>query len=219
MRGEQRAHADHQLAPGAQHEQHLGAGHRHAGGRRGGRAQHGEQAALRGQQPVEVPAEHLGQREQAQRLGGGGAVDDDEVPVAALGLVGQRGERGDLLGAGQRGQLLGDDGVDPHRVEHPEQVVAHHLPVGLDGGVRADGRACSPGSTSVVSRQVRRGGEVDVERVAEAVRGVGGHDQGAQPERAARTAVAAAVVVLPTPPLPVKRTTRVMAGVSPPRAS
>ena len=40
-----------------------------------------------------------------------------------------------------------------------------------------------------------------------------------RPVNAVYAAVAAAVVVLPTPPLPVTRTTRVMAGVSPPRAS
>ena len=61
-----------------------------------------------------------------------------------LGLVGERRERGDLLGAGQRGELVGDDGVDTHRVEHPEQVVAHDLPVGLDGGVRPDGEGVQP---------------------------------------------------------------------------
>ena len=37
------------------------------------------------------------------------------------------------------------------------------------------------------------------------------------PDRAARTAVAAAVVVLPTPPLPVKRTTRMATADRPGR--
>ena len=112
--GQQGAHADHELAPGAQHDASTsGPGTGTPAAADGGRAQHGEQAALGRQQPVEVPAEHLGQGEQAQGLGGRGAVDDDEVPVAALGLVGQGGERGDLLGAGQRGELVGDDGSTP----------------------------------------------------------------------------------------------------------
>ena len=175
--GEQRADADHELAPGPQHEQHLGAGHRHTGRRRRRGPQHGEQPALGREQPVEVPAEHLGQREQAQGLGGGGAVDDDQVPVAAVGLVGERGEGGDLLGAGQRGELVGDDRVDTHRVEHPEQVVAHDLPVGLDGGVRADRERVQAGLDLGGLAPGARGGEVDVEGVAEAVCRVGRHDQ------------------------------------------
>lgn len=62
------------------------------------------------------------QREQAQGLGGRGAVDDDDVPAAGERMQAQLEERQHLLGAGDDGQLLGRDRVDPGHVEHREQV-------------------------------------------------------------------------------------------------
>ena len=127
-----------------------------------------------------MPAEHLGQGEQAQRLGGGGAVDDDDVPVAAVGLVRERGEGGDLLDAREGGQLVGDDGVDAHRVEDTEEVVAHDLPVGLDAGVRADREGVQARLDLVGVAPGPGGPQVDVEGVPEAVGGIRRHDERAQ---------------------------------------
>ena len=63
--------------------------------------------------------------------------------------------------------------------------------------------ACTswPQSRSEIGGRV--GAELGLERVREAVRGVGGEDTVRSPAAAQRRAVAAATLVLPTPPLPV----------------
>ena len=78
--------------------------------------------------------------------------------------------------------------------------VSLHEQIGVSRQVRAVVRSTSRASPRLCAASV------DMTRVR-------------RPERAARTAVEAAVVVFPTPPLPVTRTTRAMAAVSPPRAS
>ena len=137
-----------------------------------------------GQQPIEVPAEDLGEGEQAQRLGARGAVDDDEIPVA--GVDGERqGQEGmDLVGSGERDEFVGDDRVHVQALEDAEQVVAHDVPVGLDVGVvvhRQDGEpAGRPRDTHRdigAAAPVPGRGQIDVEDVAQGVRGIRGEDQ------------------------------------------
>ena len=64
-----------------------------------------------------MPRERLGQREQPQRLGGGCAVDHDEVPGPGLHLRAQLQQGHDLVGSRQRGQLLAHHGVDAEGAE------------------------------------------------------------------------------------------------------
>ena len=184
--GQQPLHLAQVPVPARHHLEHLRGRQRHAG--RGGRsrAQRPDEPALGRQQAVEVPGERLGQGEQAQRLGGGRAVDDDEVPWPRLDLRPQLEERGDLVGPRQRGELLGDDGVDAEGAEHAQEVVLHHPPGAVEGVWRADlqGREArarprpAPGGAAPPEPRCGWAREVDVEGVAERVGRVGRHDQG-----------------------------------------
>ena len=144
--------------------------------------------------------ERLRQREQPQRLGGGRAVDDDEVPVVGERVQPQLEQREHLLGARDDGQLLGGDRVHAGGVEHREQVALDLRPrllepqLGVDllheqvvgdlgrlGADRVPNASASECAASVDSTRVR------------------------WPAAAARAAVPEATVDLPTPPLPVNR--------------
>ena len=127
--------------------------HGYAGRAGQDRPEGADQAALHRQHALHVPAERLRQREQPQRLRGGGAVDDHDVPLPRAGLLAELEEGEDLLRAGDHGQLLGRDRVDTGDVEDREQVVLdlgprlleaelgvdllHEEPVGHLGGLRA----------------------------------------------------------------------------------
>ena len=117
-----------------------------------------------------------------------------------------------LLGAGDHGELLGSDRVDAGDVQHGEQValdgrprllepllgvdllhaesVGHRGRLGPDLASKASASECA---ASVDSTRVRR------------------------PAAAASEPVPAAMVDLPTPPLPVKRSTRTSAARDRPR--
>jgi hypothetical protein len=121
------------------------------------------------------------------------------VPVPGERVQAQLQERQHLLGARDDGQLLGRDRVDAGGVEHAQQVA---LDVGpgllepalgvdlLDEQVVGDGVGVEPIGVPKASASECA---ASVERTS--VR---------WPREAARTAVAEAVVDLPTPPLPVK---------------
>ena len=79
-----------------------------------------------------MPGQRLGQGQQPQRLGGGCAVDDDEVPTARLRPAAQLQQSRDLLRAGQRRQLLRDDRIDAYGVEDLQQVVLYDAPLATD---------------------------------------------------------------------------------------
>src|SRR4029453_19643248 len=68
---------------------------------------HGRDPPRRGEDPVDVPAERLGQRQQPQRLGGGGAVDNQRVGVAGLVVAVDVDQAEQLVQAGDDRQLLG----------------------------------------------------------------------------------------------------------------
>ena len=112
-------------------------------------------------------------------------------------------QRQHLLGDRDDGELLGRDPVDPGRVEHREEVALDLRPGLLEAALGVD----------LLDVEVRGdlGGlrpDRQPEGVGERVGRVGGEDQGAVPGAAAAVAVPAAAVVLPTPPLPVKRMVR-----------
>ena len=187
----------------------LGRRQRHTGGRRGGGPQSAQQPPLPGQQPLEVPGQGLREREQPQRLGGRGAVDDDEVPVA-------RTPPGGAARAARRPPRRRAARSAPRRRQgrsraSPAPGAGSPAPPARSGrayawrspaarGDPARPRPVTPGSVGALrrSRPSASPSECAASVDMTSVR---------TPERAARTAHAAAVVVLPTPPLPVKRTT------------
>lgn len=124
-----------------------------------------------------MPGEVLGEGEQPQRLGGRRAVDDDQFPAARPGLLPQLQQGGDLLGAGQGGHLLGDDGIDPEGGEGVDEMACttSHEPskCRLPLTCRAQEVVLDLGG-----RAGARGAQVAVEGVAEGVGGIGRHDEG-----------------------------------------
>ena len=146
---------------------------------------------------LDVPAHDLGQRQEPQRLGGGSAIDDETVVVAALdvGLHIDQGE--DLVETRDHGELFGLDRLGASPVHQLDHVVLDLAPVVLEPLLRVDLLA-----PQVLDDRGRRipirvskesasewAGSVDITSVR-------------WPALAARTAVAAATVVLPTPPFP-----------------
>ena len=105
---------------------------------------------------------------------------------------------------GQHGQLLGGDGVDAGGVEHCQEVVAHVPPGGLEPPLGVDLLHGQPRHDldrlrRRRARPARRRGSARRRWTAPA---------SSDRARAVSTAVPAAAVVLPTPPLPVNSTTR-----------
>ncbi len=81
-----------------------------------------------GIESVEVEAQHLGQRQQAQRLGGGSAVNHDGVEAAGGSQGSHLGKGKEFLQAGQQGQLLGLKLVEAGPCERSSQPPAHLVP-------------------------------------------------------------------------------------------
>ena len=153
-------------------------GQRQPGGRRGGRPQPAEQAALGGQQPVEVPGERLGQGQQAQRLGGGGAVDDDQVPQPRLdlGRAARAGPAPPRRRAARSAPRRPPGRRRPRRGRRPGSPG----PRATTDGPRRRALTCERVQARLDLDRLlgaARGVEVDPEGVAEGVRRVGGHDQ------------------------------------------
>ena len=154
----------------------VAARHRDTGSARQHRPHGGDDAALTGQHPVDVPAQRLGQREQAQGLRRGRAVDHDDVPAVRRDLVAQLEQRQHLLCAGQHGELLGGDRVDARRVQNRAQVVLDLRPGALEPALGVD--LLHPAARLDLDRL---GAHRHRERVGQRVRGIGGQHQGAQP--------------------------------------
>ena len=156
--------------------------------------------ALRVEHAVHVPAEHVGQRQQPDRLRGRRAVDDDEVVVARRRELLDVGEREHLVEARARPRAPRPRARRrrPSRARRPGSG-ARRPRSPRTGPARS---SCWPQSRCAIG--VGRSPSGDVERVGERVRGIGRARRScADRARRRATAVAAATVVLPTPPLPV----------------
>jgi hypothetical protein len=152
---------------------------------------------------LDVPGQRPRQREQPQRLAGGRAVDDDEVPEPGVDLLAQREQRQHLLRAGQHGELLGLQRVDAGAGQHVDEVALDVAPGALEGRLRVDLHAVQPG----VDLGRRRPSGTPSASASECAGSVDSTSV-LRPRAAATAAVAAEAVVLPTPPLPVKSRTR-----------
>ena len=135
--------------------------------------------ALRVEHPVHVPTEHVGQRQQPDRLRGRRAVDHHEVVVAGVAnsLMSASGEH--LVEPGDHRQLLGFDGPGAGPVEHATRY-SRTAPHASSSRTRAS-------SCDAVEARRDRGrpvAERDREDVGERVRGIGRADDRAQPEPA-----------------------------------
>ena len=119
-----------------------------------------------------------GRLSRRMRLGRRGAVDDQDVPVAGLGVGLDVAEGEDLVEAGDHRQLLGLDGVDAGPVEHLDQLRLDLAPGLLHPVLGVELLAREP---LVADRRRRAAPSSTVEAVGQRVGRVGGHDEGAQP--------------------------------------
>ena len=136
------------------------------------RQQPAHRPPVRGEQPLDVARQRFGQAQQPQRLRGGPAVDDDDLPRPRLGGAPHFREREQVLDAGEHGQLVGHQLVDARPGEHGAQVLLQRPPRVVEQGVGVDVGGVQPA--------LQLGGlavELGFERVAEGVRGVGRDDQ------------------------------------------
>jgi hypothetical protein len=121
-------------------------------------------------EPVEVPADRLRQREQAQRLRGRPAVDDHDLERALVREPGHLGEREQLVDPRQDGQL---GGVQVgHAGEHPAQAAPDRLPRPVGETARGD-----VGRVQAGVHFGRFGAHPRTEDVTERVGGVGRRDE------------------------------------------
>ena len=140
---------------------------------------------LPGKDALQPPAGDVGERQQAQRLAGRRAVDDDHVPVARLVVALELQEAEELVGARGDGELLGRDAVDALAHEQVAEPVLHRRPVAfhlvLGGDLLAEEVRIDAGGLAFERR---------LERVGERVRRVRRHHQraGARGGAAARGA-------------------------------
>src|SRR5581483_2667959 len=87
-------------------------GHRHAGGGPHDRTHHPDGGPLDRQDLLDPPAANLREAEQPQGLAGRGAVNHDQVVVAALTMAIDPEQVGQFFHARQDADLVGDDVVD-----------------------------------------------------------------------------------------------------------
>ena len=159
--------------------------------------------ALHGEDPLDVPVHDLRERQQSERLRRRRAVHHEHVVAPALHVRLHVDQGEDLVETGDHRELLGLDRLGPGPVHQLDEVVLDLAPVVLEPflGVdllRPEVLRDQRGRDSICSSKESPrecAGSVDITSVR-------------LPERAARTAVAAATVVFPTPPFPVNSTTR-----------
>lgn len=178
-------------------------GHRDAGEAAEDGAQGAGRLPLGREQAAQVAAELLGEGEQAECLGGGRQVHDQQLVPLAEGGVAQGAEEGELLGAGE--------GVSSSasRLEAPRR--SRTFAARLWKAVRSSRKRAAASGRQAVRVGVRRVGSAPVAAprtvprvsVRSALRTRVG-----VPSAAARRAVAAATVVRPLPPGPVIRMVR-----------
>ena len=153
---------------------------------------------LLGEDPLQPPARDVGEAQQAQRLAGRRAVDDDDVELARLVVALELQQAEELVHAGgtvsssalmRSDAALDEDpaGPRPDRAQLRSSSSCALTPAGPRGArrrsARAERRACSASASECA-------GSVDITIVR-------------RPAAAQRRAVAAATDVFPTPPLPV----------------
>ena len=147
---------------------------------------------------LDPPAARLGQAEQSERFAGRRGVDDDHVVVIRLDVVGDPQQVAELVHPRQDGHLLGQDLVQPAPAEELGHVALDRRPVASD--VVVDVRLLAP---EIRCEGGRLRPERAVEGVGQAVGDIGREDDRPMAALGARSAVAAAMLVFPTPPLPV----------------
>ena len=157
--------------------EHVVAGQRQVEHRARERPRGGHEALLPGEHLVEPPARDLGERQQAQRLARGRAVHDDHVELARLVVALELQQREDLVHPGRDGQLLGQDPVDAAVGQHAAEPPLHRV----SSGARARPPPAPPGPRGSAATGVGSGAQLGLERVRQAVRGIGRHDHGAKP--------------------------------------
>ena len=139
------------------------------------RQQAAHRPAVRGEQPLQVARRRASGRASSRSVSAvGPAVDDDDLPRPGLGGAPHRGQREQLLDAGQHRQLVRDQLVHARPGEHRAQVLAQRSPRAVEQGAGVDVGGEQPADP------VHLGGlaaELGLQRVAEGVRGVGRDDQ------------------------------------------
>ncbi len=134
--------------------------------------------ALHGPDALDVPVHDLGQGEQPERLGGGGAVHDQDVVVAALHVRLHVDQREDLVEPGDHRQLFGLDRLGARPVHQRDGVLLDLAPVVLQPLLRVD--LLGP---EVRDHLRRPCADRRLERVRQRVGGVGRHDHRPSPGR------------------------------------
>ena len=167
-------------------------------------AQRAGRLPLGREQAAQIAAEFLGEGEQGEGLRGGREIDDEQVVRLGEGGVAQGAQQRELLGAGERGDLLGVQAGGAQEVEDVGRAFLERGEVVPETG----GGVGTPGG-EIRGDPSRRRARLRAEGRAEGVGAVGAEDEGAGAlRRAAASAVAAARVVRPLPPGPVIRMVR-----------
>ena len=168
------------------------------------RRHHPVDRAAHREQALHVAGQHVGQRQQPDRLGGGGAVDDHDVPLVGLGVALDVGQGEDLVEARARPTAPRPRGRRRRPSGTPR---ARYCWISAqESSMRSCASSCWPHSSPVTgatsgpsSRRGRRPASAPGRSRAPPCAGRGRRSAG----RWRRPSV-----VLPTPPLPVNRRTR-----------
>ena len=120
------------------------------------------QPGLPAEHSVQVPGNRLGKRKQPQRFRGRPAVDDHGVPPARLGQPLHLGQCEQLIHAGQDGQFLGFERVEPGAGHGRPEFAAQVLPDLVDEPARVH-----LGAVQAAIHLHRFGGQAAGEGVAE----------------------------------------------------
>jgi len=95
--------------------------------------------AIRGEQPLDIARQRLGQPQQPKRLGGGPAAAGDDVPASGLGRAPHLRECEQLLHPGQGGELVGASSSTPAPA-NGAQVALEAAPRVVEQGAGVDVR-------------------------------------------------------------------------------
>ena len=128
--------------------------------------------ALGGEDLLEVPAQDLGEREQAEGLGGRGAVDHDHVVLPGSGMTVHLEKGEELVHPGEDEELLGLDAAGSAPIEHVHQLTADRAPVAVELALGVDLLAVEIGNDLA-----RVGSQAHGKGIGERMGRVGGGDQ------------------------------------------
>ena len=132
-------------------------------------------AAADREEPFHVAGEDVGERQEPDRLSGGRAVDDHDVPLARLCERLDVGEGEDLVESGDHRQLFGLEPVDARPAEDLAQVALDLVPALLHPLLRVE---LLPPQVVGHGRGQRPQGHV--ERIGQGVGRIGGDDDRAK---------------------------------------